>query len=101
MYKPFSAVDAIIDPAVQLGDIVNVGGVEYIVNDITTNYDALCAADISSPSGNDIDHEYPFVSGNQRRTMKEYISLKNRVNSIEAIVNPLKKIIDRIIGGGS
>lgn len=101
VYRPFSAVDAIVDPAVQLGDIVNIGGVEYIVNNITTNYDALCAADISSPEGNDIDHEYPFMSNNQRRTMKEYISLNNRVNNIEALINPLKAIIDRITNGGN
>lgn len=99
-YRPFAANGALLDPAAQLGDYVIIDGVEYVLCEIDTDFDALCAASISSPQDNEVDHEYPFMSGTQKKTIRDYVSLDNRVNKIETLLNPLKKILEDLIQQG-
>lgn len=77
-YQPFEAGSAILDPAAELGDGVNVGGVYGPLASITTRFDAMCAADISAPADEEIDHEYPYLSPAER----EYKRNKARTYSL-------------------
>lgn len=78
-YKPYQADGAIINPAVEIGDAVEVGDVYSVIADIETNFSPLMSANISAPVGSDIDHEYPYESSGsyaQRRTAAELGQLK-------------------------
>ena len=65
-YRPFSARDAQLDLAAELGDGVTVNGVYSVLASIDTTFDAMCAADIGAPGEEEIDHEYPYLSPVQR-----------------------------------
>lgn len=78
-YKPYQADGAIINPAVEIGDAVEVGDVYSVIADIETNFSPLMSANISAPQGSDIDHEYPYESSEsyaQNRTAAELGQLK-------------------------
>lgn len=66
VYRPYDATGAILDPAAELGDVVNVGGVLGLLASIDTYFDAMCAADISAPADEEVDHEYPYLSPLER-----------------------------------
>ena len=65
-YQPYSADGAIIDLALELGDIVTVGKsgdtVTGPVFSIRIDGGALEQAAISAPGEDEIDHEYPYAS---------------------------------------
>ena len=90
VYQPYEAAGALLDPAMELGDTVTVGGVTSVVATIATDFDAMCAADISAPSDEEVDHEYPYEDRSRRQTRREVAkataSLKVGVDEIEARV---------------
>ena len=59
--------EALLDPAVEIGDAVTVDGhyVPLIALDMT--FDPLLAPDISAPDADEIDDEYPYKSPTQRQ----------------------------------
>lgn len=61
IYKAYEAWDALIDPTIELGQSVYVGGVHSIVGGLFIRGDMILAADLSAPSSGDIDHEYPYT----------------------------------------
>ena len=65
-YQPYSAQGAIIDLALELGDVVTVGlpgeTVTGPVLSIDITASALEQADIDAPGEDEIDHEYPYSS---------------------------------------
>ena len=77
-YQPFEAGSAILDPAAELGDGVNVGGVYGPLASVTTRFDSMCSADIAAPADEEIDHEYPYLSPVER----EYKRNKARTYSL-------------------
>ena len=66
VYQPFVASGANIDPAMQLGDGIEVGGITSVIFNATLTLDARCAADLSAPYEEEINHEYPYRSPAQR-----------------------------------
>lgn len=58
-YKPFEAVNAILDLAVELGDAVEVAGFMSVIYQHDMTLDRLCACNIAAPGENEIDHEFP------------------------------------------
>lgn len=87
VYRPFSANDAILNPAAQLGDAVSVNGVVSQLCEINTKYDAMCAADISAPQSDEVDHEYPFFSPAERETKRELVALNALIKGARAVLN--------------
>lgn len=65
-YCPYNAYGAVLDPAAQLGDAITVNGVESVLNSVDTTFSSLCSADISAPADEEIDHEYPYESHENR-----------------------------------
>lgn len=61
-YQPMTATDALADPALELGDAVNVGGVMATAVQTAITFDAMMAMDISAPGQEEIESEYPYVS---------------------------------------
>lgn len=66
-YQPYSAVDALLDPAAEIGDGIGIYNVYGILAEINTTFDEWCAADISSPAGNEITSEYPYLPPIERK----------------------------------
>jgi len=77
-YQPYIADGAIIDLALELGDVVTVGlpgeTVSGPVMDINITAGGLEQADISAPGEDEIDHEYPY-SDYVDRTLKRKVTL--------------------------
>ena len=105
-YQPFEAGSAILDPAAELGDGVNVGGVYGPLASITTRFDAMCAADIAAPADEEIDHEYPYLSPAEReykRNKARTYSLISKTSEeirleVHSLVTETKKYTDQKTG---
>lgn len=70
-YQPFAAETALLDPAAELGDAVEVrsiyGGIYKRDRDLSKLYSATIAA----PADEEIDHEYPYKSSQQRQIIRQ------------------------------
>ena len=86
-YQPFSAQNALLNPAAELGDGVSVGGVYSVLASCDTNFNAMCASNISAPSDEEIDHEYHYTSPEKR--------MERRVSGM---TSELRVMSDRIEG---
>lgn len=99
-YQPFTASNAILDPASELGDGVYAN---YVSSGIFTReifFDRMCRATISAPSEEEIDHEYPYVPKQDRKVIRSLnqISSKLTVQAglISAEVSERKDETERI-----
>lgn len=64
-YQAFTADAANIDPAAELGDGVDVGGIYGVLSAISDNGDGY--PDISAPGDEELEDEYPYQSRTQRQ----------------------------------
>lgn len=71
VYKPYDATDAIVPIDMEIGDAVTITGIYGIVADASIQYNRLITADISAPEDEEIDHEYPFETRQQREYNRE------------------------------
>ncbi len=70
-YQPYTAEGAILDPASELGDGINVNGVYSGIYSMDTKFTSNCPTDISAPSDEEIDNEYPYESKQQREVKRK------------------------------
>lgn len=70
-YKPYTADGAILNPAAELGDAVNVGNVYSFISSMDTTFSALMSATISAPEDSNIDHEYPFETSEHKEIARK------------------------------
>lgn len=107
VYKPYTAKDAILDPAAEIGDFVTVNGVYSVIADIDTEMNSLCPATIKAPKSDEIDDEYPYTSFSNRlieRQLKYNRSLISktaeaitlRVEDVEEGFAQLKLTVDGV-----
>ena len=77
-YQPYAAETAHIDPALELGDAVTLGLPGETVTGPVISIDLKCTAaavsDISAPSEDELDHEYPY-SSYVDRSLKRKVTL--------------------------
>lgn len=72
-YRPFTATDALLDPAAELGDGITAGGIYGYLLALDAKANPLGAATISAPGDEELDHEYPYLTSEERalkRTVK-------------------------------
>lgn len=72
-HTPFEATGALLDPASELGDSVTIDGTTGRIFTVSVRADALFTADLSAPGEEEVDHEYPYLSPQERalrRTVK-------------------------------
>ena len=81
IYKPFKATDAMIDPAAEPGDGVTVGGEYFMLTSMDTVFDVKCASTIGAPGEKEIDHEYPYMSW-QEREMERRVKLGQKYQGV-------------------
>ncbi len=70
-YQPYTAEGAMLDPASELGDGINVNGVYSGIYRMDTKFTSNCPTDISAPSDEEIDTEYPYESKQQREVKRK------------------------------
>ena len=71
IYRPFAAEAAVINPACELGDTISVpdgSGGTFLTGLFSSNlvFDSLCAASVSAPEDEELDHEYPYIPATER-----------------------------------
>lgn len=65
-YRPYTATGAFLDPSAELGDRIMIN---YCASGLCTSnstFGKLYKADIAAPAEEEIDHEYPYVSKQER-----------------------------------
>lgn len=67
IYKPFEGNDALLDPAAELGDTIDVGGFHGVISMLGRNLDRQSAATVGAPGVDEIEDEYPYKSLQRRR----------------------------------
>ncbi len=79
----YEGSEALLDPAVELGDAVTVDGLYVPLIALDMTFDPMLAPDISAPDADEIDDEYPYKSPTQRqieRNMAKARSLITKTN---------------------
>lgn len=90
-YHPYTAAGALLDPAAEIGDGVTVNGIYSGIYAMDVNFGGECRSDISAPSEEELDHEYPYVPKQERivaRRLSKFSSeFKVQANMISAKVS--------------
>lgn len=76
-YHPYSATGAFLDPSSEIGDGVTVNGVYSGIYAMDVNFGGECRADISAPAEEEIDHEYPYVSSQERSVTRRFSQVES------------------------
>lgn len=106
-YTPYTATEALIDPAAEIGDAITTGGIYNVIAGIDTTLDEMCAATVSAPGGDEIEDEYPYDSYSQRKTDYELATIRSlitktaeeillRVEQTEGDYSELKVTLDGV-----
>lgn len=78
-YTPYEAAGAQLDPAAELGDGVTVDGVYGYLTALDADADMMFAPDISAPGEEEIDHEYPYLSPQQRQMQRNMATTRSLI----------------------
>ena len=66
VYQPFSAEDALVDQAIELGDGITVDGTYTVLAHQEITFDALMAGKVSAPAQEEVESEYPYQTKEQQ-----------------------------------
>lgn len=83
----YEGSEALLDPAVELGDAVTVDGlyVPLIAMDMT--FDSMLAPDISAPDADELDDEYPYKSPTQRQIERNMAKTRSLITKTSDTIN--------------
>jgi len=70
VYAPWEADSALLDPAVELGDLVGVDGAQGILASRETVFNGLMTSDAGAPGDEEVEHEIPYIDKEQKRTQQ-------------------------------
>lgn len=65
-YQPFTAQDALLDPAAEIGDAASIRGSYGGIYQREKNFTDLMPSTIAAPCDEEIDHEYAFATPEER-----------------------------------
>ena len=75
----YEGSEALLDPAVELGDAVTVDGFYVPLIALDTTFDPMLAPDISAPDADEIDDEYPYKSPTQRQIERNFAKTRSLI----------------------
>lgn len=83
-YLPFSATNAIINPALELGDNVKVDGKTVVLANISYTVNAGMIANIGAPFDQEINHEYQYAekTRSERILAQSYSQIRKTTDEI-------------------
>lgn len=104
-YQPFQVSGACIDPALEVGDAVEVNGFYGIMGNVTIR--ASGVVDIDTPGGEDIENEIPYGSGELDKIVRKlsstmatfavaFDSISSRVEDVEGGFSEVTQTVDEI-----
>lgn len=76
-YHPYSATGAFLDPSSEIGDGVTVNGIYSGIYTMDVDFRGGCRADISAPSEEEIDHEYPYIPQQERTIRRKFAQVES------------------------
>lgn len=83
----YEGSEALLDPAVELGDAVTVDGIYVPLIALDMTFDPMLAPDISAPDADEIDDEYPYKSPTQRQIERNMAKTRSLITKTsEAIM---------------
>ena len=80
-YQPYNAKGTLLNPAVQLGDGITLRGTYGGVYKRTTVFGKLLKASVSAPFTEEVNHEYPYVNGYERKQDRKYTRLEEHMEA--------------------
>lgn len=92
-YQPYTATGALIDPAAEIGDAVSIKGIYSGIFSKDTKFGGLCAADLSAPSDEEIDHEYPYKDKQERQVTRQIKGLTESYASLSITADGIKELV--------
>ena len=78
-YQPYSASGAKLDPAAELGDGLTINGVYGGLYRQEMQFDSLCSSSVEAQHDEEIDHEYPYKSSEQRQITRQNAYVKSQL----------------------
>lgn len=79
-YQPYTAGEALIDPAAEIGDGVVVGGIYSVVANEKMSFSRLYNSEISAPDLDEVDDEYPYESLERRQYDRELARTRSLIS---------------------
>lgn len=76
-YHPYAADGAYLDPAAEIGDGVTVNGIYSGIYTMDAVFGRSFLADISAPSDEEIDHEYPYIPQQERTIRRKFAQVES------------------------
>ena len=90
-YQTYTATGAILDPAAEIGDAVQVDGTYGGIYSVSKSYGKMIRADVSAPGSEEIDESVPYKSHETRKVERQFIEtraqLKIQADQISAEVS--------------
>ena len=83
----YEGSQALLDPAVELGDAVTVDGLYVPLIALDMTFDPLLAPDISAPDADELDDEYPYKSPTQRQIERNLAKAKALITKTSEEIN--------------
>ena len=74
-YQPYEATEAVVDPAVEVGDTITANGITSVIGSCDLQYDALQMSTISAPGDRGEDHELGDYQGSTSRELARKVTL--------------------------
>lgn len=83
----YEGSEALLDPAVELGDAVTVDGLYVPLIALDMTFDPLLAPYISAPDADELDDEYPYKSPTQRQIERNLAKAKALITKTSEEIN--------------
>lgn len=75
-YQPYAAIDALLDPAAELGDGFSAGNVYGGIYKKDVSHGPLYTANVSAPGGEKINYKYEYKSPTTRKIERQHKEVK-------------------------
>lgn len=85
-YQPYEATGALLDPSAELGDGVTISGTYSGIYKRTVNFGALSASEISAPTDEEVDHEYPYETYTDRKVVRKFLETRADLRVTNALI---------------
>lgn len=88
-YQPFTATDVIVDPAVEIGDVLNFGGYEKCCFHKNTVYGKSLISTVGAMEEKELDHDYKYKSSASWGTGR---AIGNATKKIDIATKEIEKV---------
>lgn len=87
-YKGYRGAGAILSPLAELGDGITINGIYSMLAFRNVQLGGAHSSEISAPGENVLDHEYPYITGTDRKIKRANSSVEKKVyDDMQAAIN--------------